>query len=83
VATAARRLFKQIKQKSRQRVRFANSVNKQEFSEEAMAAEVTYDSGANGNYMSEEDRASLGLPILGGSTKGPSVQMEEQARAST
>ena len=34
-----------------------------------MSAEVTYDSGADGNYMSEEDRAKLGLPILRKSTK--------------
>ena len=30
---------------------------------------VTYDSGANGNYISEEDRAKAGLPILRASTK--------------
>ena len=69
MATAARRLFKQIKQGSKQRVRFATSVNTQEYDESAMAAEVTYDSGADGNYMSEEDRAKLGLPILRVSTK--------------
>ena len=50
-------------------MRFATSVNTQEYDESAMAAEVTYDSGADGNYMSEEDRAKLGLPILRVSTK--------------
>ena len=69
VATAACRLFKQIKQQSKQRVRFSSSVDTQEYDESAMTAEVTYDSGADGNYMSEEDRARLGLPILRESTK--------------
>ena len=41
----------------------------QEYDESEMAVEVTYDSRANGNYMSEEDRARLGLPILRESTK--------------
>ena len=41
----------------------------QEYDESAMAAEVTYNSGADGHYMSEEDRAKLGLPILWESTK--------------
>ena len=49
VATAARRLFKQIKQQSKQQVRFSSSVDTQEYDESAMAAEVTYDSGANDN----------------------------------
>ena len=34
-----------------------------------MVAEVTYGSGADGNYMSEEDRARIGLPILWESTE--------------
>ena len=34
-----------------------------------MAVEVTYDSGADGNYMNKADRAKLGLPILRESTK--------------
>ena len=49
-----------------------------------MAAEITYDSGADGNYVSKEDRASLKLPILrtshrrvgvanGGTSKGRHV----------
>ena len=41
----------------------------QEYEESAISAEVTYDSGAHGNYMSEEDRAKRGLPILQKSTK--------------
>ncbi|KAL7503222.1 hypothetical protein ACHAXN_001038 [Cyclotella atomus] len=30
---------------------------------------ITYDSGADGNYVSERDRAAVGLPILSESTK--------------
>ena len=30
---------------------------------------ITYDSGADGHYMSEDDRAKLRLPILRASTK--------------
>ena len=50
----------------------------------AMAVEMTYDSGADGHYVSERDRAKLGLPILrrsrkrvgvanGGTSKGKHV----------
>ena len=35
----------------------------------AMSTEVTYNSGADGNYMSEDDRAELGSPILRKSNK--------------
>ena len=69
VATAARRLCKQIKEGSKKRVRFATKVDTQEYDELALATEVTYDSGADGNYISEEDRAKLGLPTLRKSTK--------------
>ena len=69
VATAARRLCKQIKEGSKKRVQFASKVDTQEYNELAMATEVTYDSEADGNYMSEDDRAKLGLPILRKSTK--------------
>jgi hypothetical protein len=34
-----------------------------------IAAMITYDSGADGNYVSECDRAAVGLPILSESTK--------------
>ena len=45
----------------------------QEYDELAIAAEVTYDSGADGNYMSEANRAKLGLPIFRESTKRAKV----------
>ena len=41
VATEARRIFKQIKQRSKQQVQFATSVDTQEYDESEMAAEVT------------------------------------------
>ena len=41
----------------------------QEYDEWVMAVEVTYDSGADDNSMSKEDRARLGLPILRESPK--------------
>ena len=69
VATAARRLCKQIKEGSKKRVRFAANVDTQEYDELALSTEVTYDSRADRNYMSEEDRAKLGLPILRKSSK--------------
>ena len=50
-------------------MRFATSVGTQEYSELTMAAKVTYDSGADGKYMSKADRAKLGLLILRESTK--------------
>ena len=34
---------------------------------------ITYDSGANGNYLSEADRIRAGLPILRKSTKREGV----------
>ena len=43
---------------------FASSVDTQEYKKSAMAAEITYSSGADENYMSKVDRAKLGLPIL-------------------
>jgi hypothetical protein len=49
-----------------------------------MTTEITYDSGADGNYVSEADRAELGMPIVreptrrvgvanGGTNKGKNV----------
>ena len=45
-----------------------------------MAAEVTYNSGADRNYMSEEDRAKLGLPILCESTKRVKIANGEASK---
>ena len=45
-----------------------------------MAAEVTYDSGADRNYMSEEERVKLGLPILRKSTKRVKVANREASK---
>ena len=84
IAATARRLFKQAKNKTKQRVRFAHKAEILGQGGSAMAVEITYDSEADGNYVSEEDRAKLRLPILrkshrrvgvanGGASKGKHV----------
>ena len=45
-----------------------------------MAAEVTYNSGADGNYMSEADRTKLGLPIFCESTNRVKVANGEASK---
>ena len=55
----------------------------QEYTELAIAAEVTYNSGVDGHYMSEADRAKLSLPLLRESTKRVKVANGEEIRAST
>jgi hypothetical protein len=42
---------------------------------------VEYDSGANGNYISEEDRRKAGLPILRASTKKVGVANSDKSTA--
>ena len=64
VATAARRLLQQIKKGSTKRVRFAMQPSVQKFDVGEEPVMITYDSGEDGNYVSEEDRARLGMPIL-------------------
>jgi hypothetical protein len=39
------------------------------FQDKEIAAMITYDSGADGHYLSERDRINVGLPILRPSTK--------------
>ena len=85
VATAARRLVQQIKRGRTKRVRFAMQPLVQNFDVGEELVMITYDSGADGNYVSEEDRARLGMPILqeskrrvgvenGGASKGIFLQ---------
>ena len=64
VATATRRLFQQIKKGSTKRVKFAMQPLVQILDAGEEPVMITYDSGADGNYVSEEDRARLGMPIL-------------------
>ena len=69
VATAARRLFQQMKRGSTKTVRFESKPSVQTFGDNDKAIMITYDSGADGSYMSKDDRATLGLPILRQSTR--------------
>ena len=57
---------------SRKGVRFASKPTIATFQDEE-AIMLTYDSGADGNYLSEEDRKKAGLPILRRSTKSVGV----------
>ena len=50
------------------RVRFKRDTTTATFNKDDEAFVVTYDSGADGNYISEADRKKAGLPILRAST---------------
>ena len=84
VATAERRMFQQTKKGSTKRVRFAMQPSVQRFDAGEEPLMITYDSGADGNYVSKEDQARLGMPTLrqskrrvgvanGGASKGKFV----------
>ena len=51
------------------RVRFSNTRSVRIFHSGEKPTLITYDSGADGHYLSEKDRISAGLPILRNSTK--------------
>jgi len=50
-------------------VSFATTRQVRIFHDKEIAAMITYDSGADGHYLSERDRIKVGLPILRPSTK--------------
>jgi hypothetical protein len=50
-------------------VSFAMTRQVRIFQDKEIAAMITYDSGADGHYLSERDRINVGLPILQPSTK--------------
>jgi hypothetical protein len=50
-------------------VSFATTRQVRIFQDKEIAAMITYDSGADGHYLSERDRKNVGLPILRPSTK--------------
>jgi len=50
-------------------VSFAMTRQVRIFQDKEIAAMITYDSGADGHYLSERDRINVGLPILRPSTK--------------
>jgi len=45
-------------------VSFAMTRQVRIFQDKEIAAMITYDSGADGHYLSERDRINVGLPIL-------------------
>ena len=59
---------KQLSQKTKT-VSFTTTRHVQIFQDKEIAAMITYDSGADGHYLSERDCKSVGLPILRPSTK--------------
>ena len=59
--------------KGGKRVTFAAKRTVREYQREDVAAMITYDSGADGNYISETDRIAANLPILRPSTKRVAV----------
>jgi hypothetical protein len=50
-------------------VPFAKTHRLLKFKTAEIAAMITHDSGADGNYVSERDRAAVGLPVIRESTK--------------
>lgn len=63
ISTAFRRATQSIKP-STKRVRFDTQLTTQTFHTNETSALITYDSGADGHYISEHDRITAGLPIL-------------------
>jgi hypothetical protein len=57
----------------KKRVRFATTITVAEAEQDSATIMVTYDSGADDNYMSESDRANARLPILRKSSKRVNV----------
>jgi deoxyribodipyrimidine photolyase len=63
ISTAFRRATQSIKP-STKRVRFDTKFTTRTFNTNKTSALITYDSGAEGHYISEHDRIAAGLPIL-------------------
>ena len=58
---------------NKRKVSFARKTKTVTFNSSDEAVVVTYDSGSDGNYVSDADRTKLGLPILRISTKRVTV----------
>ena len=65
------------------RVSFADRAEVQTYDEARGPITVTYDSGADGNYLSESDRRKARLPILRKSTRRGAWQMAQCAMENT
>ena len=68
MGTSIRRAISQLRPDT-PRVRFATTKRVRQFHGEAAAVMITYDSGADGHYISEKDRQQARLPILRQSSK--------------
>ena len=62
-------------------VSFAPTRTVRTFQTNDIAAMITYDSGADGHYLSERDRKAIGLPILRASSKRVAVANGEVSKA--
>ena len=64
LSAATRRLVRKITNSNQHRVTFAGQAMVAEYNPEDTTVMITYDSGADGHYISEDDRKTIGLPIL-------------------
>ena len=63
-SAATRRLVRKLTNSNQNRVTFAGQAMVAEYNPEDTTVMITYDSGADGHYISEDDRKTIGLPIL-------------------
>ena len=82
LSAAVRRTVRHCTQKynKNNRVTFKRQDDIALYTEEEAAVHITYDSGADGHYVSEKDRKQLGLPILRISTKRVGVANGEVSK---
>jgi hypothetical protein len=73
LSAPTRRLVRKITNSNQHRVTFAGQAMVAEYNSKNSTVMVTYDSGADGHYISEKDRKKVGLPILRISAKKVSV----------
>ena len=64
LSATARRLVRKVTNNNQKHVTFAGEATVANYNKEDAAVLVTYDSGADGHYISEGDRKRMGLPIL-------------------
>jgi hypothetical protein len=63
LSAATRRLVRKITNSNQHCVTFAGQAMVAEYNTKNSTVMVTYDSGADGHYLSEKDRKTVGLPI--------------------
>ena len=66
---SAHRIVRKIINNNQPHVTFAGQATEATYNKEEAAVLITYDSGADGHYMSDGDRKKMGMPILRVSTK--------------